>query len=130
MGALSASSRGDDSSAPGSHRRFERLPDLALDLRGRWPAVVGARCRDAALVDEHEGDLLEHRERLVPGLVIPPLEDAGPRADGALVNAVDHDVARLRPALLRHVDAVHEEDAEELRLGEIVAGERVRRAYR
>jgi len=41
--------------------------------------------------------------------MVTPLEDPGARAGGALVNAVDHDIAvALRPALRHHVDATGE----------------------
>src|SRR5437870_12463154 len=89
---------------------FECLPDLLLVLRRGRPAVVRARRRDAGLVDEHEGHLLKHGEGLVARFVVAPVEDESACAGGALVDAVDDDVAvARRPALSPHVDPVDEE---------------------
>src|SRR5437899_6481192 len=110
---------------------FECLPDLLLVLRRGRPAVVGARRRDAGLVDEHEGHLLKHGESLVARFVVAPVKDESARAGGALVDAVDDDVAvARRPALSLHVDPVDEKHAHEIGFGEVVAGERVGSSHR
>src|SRR2546428_11945765 len=92
-------------------------------------ALVDAPREDLALLAVDERDLLQHREGVVPRLVIAPLEDPLAPAREALMDAVDDDVVvARRPGLRADVDPVHEDRIHEVGVREVVPAEGVRGA--
>src|SRR5438132_7339816 len=95
-GSVSASLRGVDDSArrmsSGLERVLERLPDLALDVGLGAPTLVDAARDDLTLLSVDERDVLQHRETVVPLLVVSPLQDPLACLREALVDPVDDEV--------------------------------------